>query len=59
LEQFPQLIRHQPLNDRNHDRQPTDPNEMASKNDADDTHPSPLMGIPEIGSGRTFVNDLE
>ncbi|CAM5660938.1 hypothetical protein SCANM63S_03591 [Streptomyces canarius] len=31
LEQLPQLIRHQPLNDRNHDRQPTEPNEMASK----------------------------
>ncbi|MFJ3498787.1 hypothetical protein ACIPPJ_35170, partial [Streptomyces sp. NPDC086091] len=31
LEQFPQLIRHQPLNDRDHDQQPTEPNEMTSK----------------------------
>ncbi|MFI1294053.1 hypothetical protein ACH4VM_37600, partial [Streptomyces sp. NPDC020792] len=31
LEQLPQLIRHQPLNNPHHGRQPTQPNEMTSK----------------------------
>ncbi|MEV4049530.1 hypothetical protein, partial [Streptomyces sp. NPDC049744] len=31
LEQLPQLVRHQPLNNPRHDQQPTQPNEMTSK----------------------------
>ncbi|MFD0297640.1 hypothetical protein ACFVH3_40700, partial [Streptomyces sp. NPDC127118] len=31
LEQLPQIIRHQPLNNPRHDQQPTQPNEMTSK----------------------------
>ncbi|MEU1536163.1 TraR/DksA C4-type zinc finger protein [Streptomyces fagopyri] len=59
LEQLPQLIRHQPLNDRNHDRQPTEPNEITSYDEHDPEGASTAFErarrLPAVPGARAFA----